>query len=541
MIKKEGSQWVLYSKDGSKKLGTFDSKEEAEDREREIQYFKHNKALVEVPLVITKADLQPDGSMRWQAVTSDTDPDRTGESTSVQLFQDWIQRVEVGATVLSLPTPRWPFLGISHYPSLDGFGEAGITEVMGVDTYKAQFVAEGVFYPDRPLGKALFEAVKSDPELIQRGEVENPIRISAAWWDLAHSHGNDIFERKSLADTCPMCEQGIGNKVYLKGQLDHFAATRVPINPRTSLALQEKSDMTTRKEDAASIVSEDLAEELEGKSQLVGKSETETTPALVVKADKKGKKMMDEEEMPHEEEMEEEETTEKKKPPYKKKAAVVEALPLGGATTLAEAIPHAAGSQSRLDLFQTVLDNISQAIPKNEQPQAVKAAVAELNEELFQIKAAVGDLWLTEPIVKSEVTEMNPYQKYADDIQNVQKSTGTKEEKATALQGILNQLTQTMKAELEGNTPVPAANEMAAAFKAAVAPLAEQISLLNARLGGQQAVMQPGQVVTYTVPQQKSLVAAPNMAANQPALPVSPVTGQPSETTAIIRRSVGLQ
>jgi hypothetical protein len=41
MLKYEGSKWVLYSKDGSKKLGEFDTKEDALKRERQIQYFKH--------------------------------------------------------------------------------------------------------------------------------------------------------------------------------------------------------------------------------------------------------------------------------------------------------------------------------------------------------------------------------------------------------------------------------------------------------------------------------------------------------------------
>lgn len=41
MIKKEGSKYVLYSRDGSKKLGTYNTKEEALAREKQIQYFKH--------------------------------------------------------------------------------------------------------------------------------------------------------------------------------------------------------------------------------------------------------------------------------------------------------------------------------------------------------------------------------------------------------------------------------------------------------------------------------------------------------------------
>lgn len=46
MIKHQGSKWVLYTKDGSKKLGEFDSEMAAKKREAQIRYFKHagNKA-----------------------------------------------------------------------------------------------------------------------------------------------------------------------------------------------------------------------------------------------------------------------------------------------------------------------------------------------------------------------------------------------------------------------------------------------------------------------------------------------------------------
>jgi len=43
MIRKKNNQYVLYSKDGTKKLGTFKTKKAAEAREREIQKIKHAK------------------------------------------------------------------------------------------------------------------------------------------------------------------------------------------------------------------------------------------------------------------------------------------------------------------------------------------------------------------------------------------------------------------------------------------------------------------------------------------------------------------
>ena len=55
ILKKEGSKWVLYSKDGSKKLGEFDTKEDALKRERQIQYFKHQNEEIELDEAVSPA------------------------------------------------------------------------------------------------------------------------------------------------------------------------------------------------------------------------------------------------------------------------------------------------------------------------------------------------------------------------------------------------------------------------------------------------------------------------------------------------------
>lgn len=244
-------------------------------------------ALVEVSMTITKATIQPDGSMRWQCVASETTRDNVGEYTSLPLFQDWIYRAKNSIEVPFLPFPReHPFLGLSHYPDLNGLAEAGLSEKMYVDGNR--FKASGFFYNDdnHPLGKPLFDAVRQENELIQKGEIiEKPIRISAAWWDIAHQHGNFTFERKSMDDICPICIKGPNeDKRYLQGQLDHFASTRVPIHPATSLDLEQKS-MTTRKEDANSIIDDsELVDKIDKKAKLLGKSEVEEVDALVVKA-----------------------------------------------------------------------------------------------------------------------------------------------------------------------------------------------------------------------------------------------------------------
>lgn len=43
MIRQEGDKWILYSKDGERKLGEFATEEEAKEREREVEFFKNKK------------------------------------------------------------------------------------------------------------------------------------------------------------------------------------------------------------------------------------------------------------------------------------------------------------------------------------------------------------------------------------------------------------------------------------------------------------------------------------------------------------------
>jgi len=53
MIKKEDGKWVLYTADGSKKLGgPYNTEKEAIDRERQVQYFKNHKEADDMPKVV---------------------------------------------------------------------------------------------------------------------------------------------------------------------------------------------------------------------------------------------------------------------------------------------------------------------------------------------------------------------------------------------------------------------------------------------------------------------------------------------------------
>lgn len=508
-------------------------------------------AIVELSLTITKASLQEDGTMRWQAVCSTTDTDKTGENTSIALFQDWIQRAETGQSADWLPVPRMPFLGLSHYPSLDGFGEAGPTEKMYIDG--KMFKAGGTFYPDtdHPLGRALFQAVRSERDLIMRGEgPEQPIRISAAWWDISHSHGGFVFERKSLNSRCPMCSRTSGDKTYLEGQLDHFASTRVPIHPDTALQLKEKSMATARKDDAESIVDKALAEELDEKTKdaQVGKSEAETEPPLVIKAEdkhppdfkpKKKKKKGDEDE-----------ETEEKAMMGNPENRFIE---FGGATTMQGAQEFIQAQDlkdqvfTNFDMFLGVVGNIK-TNPEVDTVAAMTTAVKDFGDRVSRLKANLSDAVLFTPVVMekgelimSEETQTtpvatDPYEvlKLASEASMV---SGNREASLKGIQAAMGAFAKSMQAKVDQATPADVGAMVADAITKSMTPIVEAMQLQVAKMGGS---AQPP-----AVPQQKSFAPGQQPIINDPSgggqPAVSPETGKPSPLTQMIRGTVGIQ
>jgi len=240
--------------------------------------------IVEFSMFITKATQDPEAkTMRWSAVTSDTERDLTTERMSVVLFRNFIKRIESEEPAPEpLQSKAWqggkPYMSLAHYLDLDGYGIVGMADSVFVDNQLLK--AKGTFGNslNPKLAEAAFAAVRKD--IKSDTPQEQRIRISIAFADYQHTHGDFVFKRKSLADTCPVCEAGQRVTEYQDGHLVHFALTRVPANPRTKVGLEEKS-MATQLEDATSIVGEEVAKELEEKSKvLVGKSEV-----LVVKSE----------------------------------------------------------------------------------------------------------------------------------------------------------------------------------------------------------------------------------------------------------------
>ena len=239
-----------------------------------------SNVICSLSMYITKSTIS-DGVMRWSAVNSDTDWDLYGEKMSIGLYRKMLSYIKEKTQ----PPPAFkdmvcsdywcggmPYLSIAHYPDANGKAVPGQPTELFIDG--TQLKARGILF-DNPLGQAVWKALKQDENL---GTDEQRIRISIAFLDLAHKHGDsgDVFVRDSFTDICPDCLKGKGNKVYLDGYLVHLALTRVPVNPRTLMEAEDvmtKKSIQTRKEDALSIVGDvELVDEIV-KSALEAKSD----------------------------------------------------------------------------------------------------------------------------------------------------------------------------------------------------------------------------------------------------------------------------
>lgn len=255
------------------------------------QWTKKSEAIAEFSMAIVKAsyDKRSGGAMRFRAVASDTEPDLYTEAMAPELFQDFVYRIENDVPIpeefkSAICEDAWcggmPYPSISHFRSGDkGSNVPGKIESVYVDGNRLK--STGVLF-DTDLGRAVFKALLDDL-YAQKSDADHvPVRISIGFLDLQHSHiGNGMnykFERKNLTDTCPMCDEHVGGKVYQKGVLVHEAFTRVPVNPRTEAEVERSMTdaIVTKQDDAASIIGKDMA------GLLVDKSKAEV---LVIKSD----------------------------------------------------------------------------------------------------------------------------------------------------------------------------------------------------------------------------------------------------------------
>lgn len=256
--------------------------------------------LAEFSLRIERASHDKEtGELRWSAVASDTDEDSFSDNMTLELFNSFMQRIESEERPPEqFRSDFWdggiPYLSVAHYPDLDGKAVPGPVDSVYID---GNYLKSKGKFDKTELGWACYNAVFEDLYSKKRSDAEDKVRISIAFLDYKHKHKSNgfVFERKSIDDWCPECFKSMfdGNgsgKEYLDGHLIHLALTRVPVNKRTGIEVERA--MTTRKEDAASIIGEDQADELEEEAKLIGKSE-----ALVVKSKEKAEHMMTEDEM----------------------------------------------------------------------------------------------------------------------------------------------------------------------------------------------------------------------------------------------------
>ena len=464
----------------------------------------HKSNLTEFSLAITRASYDKvSNQMRWRAVASDTDEDSFGDSMSLKLFSKFVERVKSGEQPPEMfRSDFWagglPYLSVSHYPDLNGNGVPGDVEDIYIDGNRLKAV--GIF-SDTPLGRACFKSVCDDLYNKEKSDFEDKVRISIAFLDYAHKHksnGNE-FERKSLEEICPHCWEElikgeIKGKEFLDGHLIHLAMTRVPVNKRTDMEVERS--MTTRKEDASSIIGEELAEELEEQTSLVGKSE-----ALIIKSEEENVLVEEAEHMDEDECKDKEgnvdEDCMKKMKAKKEKADLVER-------------PNEKETKSEVEMRQELMQSL-----KTEIVEELKALISKPEPKAIPVHPLDGVITNLKAKYNA-LLEENTDEKFQE-VKAEYEAVGKEIMKALEL-----------KEEPKEETPI-AQPDLVAAFSEAMKPLMQEVSLLRAQMADNKPRM------VGEVPVRRSI--APS------ALAMKPAEAQ-SETPKLrdmVRRSVGLQ
>ena len=527
--------------------------------------------LVEMSMYITKASITND-TMTWAAVNSDTYKDSYQERMSLELYKDFISHIrnedeppsEFKSAVCS---DYWcggmPYVSISHYPDLNGKAIPG--EPLEIYIDGNQLKAKGILH-NNPLGHAVWRSLKED----KNKQPEDKIRISIGFLDMAHKHGEsgNVFVRDSLYSICPECLQGIGEKIYVKGYLVHLALTRKPVNKRTEMVLEEKAEMAkkkiTRKEDAASIVGEDLAEKLEVEQKatsqksdvLIEMSETEEeTAELIAEVEAKTEEPVEEvAEEPVEEtpEVEEEvpapvvEDAEVEKMEDDAMEAVVsepkkfdDDYPMGGATSMKDAQEYEAAKDEMefiMDSWST-FSTVAWNIFAREDVPDKKAALTSAVDEFRNMLAAKA------MIVFSETKEEHPLKPAVDALlEAVDNSIGRSvEEKSEtinpAMQDFGSAITdyieksaieQPVPEDANENTLLKDIKELIQSQNEKLVALSDEVSILKSQAGAKSVETKS------RIPQPRTAVVPPNLVAkSEPEI-------KPGSLKDIVRKSVGL-
>lgn len=179
----------------------------------------------DLPLYITKANLDAQGRMQFQATASDTKKDTYDERMSLELFSGFIEDFS-----------GEEFVSLSHYPRLDSKrGELGLIEKIYID---GNFMKIKGYFHNSPLATAAYNAIRKDRR--DNVPIEKRIRVSIGFYDRKHKHGDNLIWEASDNGPCAYCMMGMEEKIYLRGKLDHCALTRVPANRRTLIEVNDE-------------------------------------------------------------------------------------------------------------------------------------------------------------------------------------------------------------------------------------------------------------------------------------------------------------
>ena len=106
----------------------------------------------------------------WKAVASDTEEDLYEDNMTLELFGDFLQRIETKEQPpKEFRSDFWsggkPYLSISHYPDFNGKGVPGPVDAVyidgRVDVGRGMLKSKGRF-DDTPIGKACFQSISKD-------------------------------------------------------------------------------------------------------------------------------------------------------------------------------------------------------------------------------------------------------------------------------------------------------------------------------------------------------------------------------------------
>lgn len=514
---------------------------------------------VEVPLFINRVSIdRQTGERRWYATASGIDKDLYQERMSVELYKDFINRIEIRE-----PAPdqfiseAWngglPYLGIAHYLDLDGYGIVGPTDQVYIDGKVLKMRGR---FDNSELANKAYDAIQED--IKNKADQNERIRVSIAFIDWSHNHeGVGSFVRESLSQRCPHCENGVGEKVYQAGQLVHLALTRRPAYLDTNITLEERAmeNKSTRKDDAASIVGDELAEELEKRQSLTQRASLEDVAdgAIVIK-DKHG----DPED--YEDDDDEEKRKKKKRKKDEDEEGAAFASYLGGAKTLDEADTHLESEGVGLiDSWGVFADVLSNSVSEEAEP-TVRAVVKDFQSRLdiltakavIDVQKVLGGNRMADEKAPEKVDEVQddastepkevapaPDTHALDDAimaiktayDDAIETPGEANEKLAMLQPAFNDLAKTIQQRVvnPSGEVAPVAGITAEEMQQLMAPLFAKIESLETRVAAP-AVREPA-----SNPVRRAI------SAQRGALPIAPIKApvKPGSLKDTIRRSVG--